>query len=84
MGRELAGLLQRPGVPENPPSSDDTASMLTVKQVARALHVHPQTVRGMIQRGEIYALRVGRVWRISRQDVIDQGHLAKNHNFGPR
>lgn len=83
MGRQLAGLLQRPSVPEKPPPSDDSASMLTVNQVARALHLHPQTVRGMIKRGEIYALRTGRVWRISRKDVIDLGHLAKNHNFGP-
>lgn len=82
MGSQLAGLLQRPGVPENPPPYDGTEAMLTVKQVARAFKAHPQTVRGMLNRGDLRGFRVGRVWRISRQEVIDKSGLPEDHDFG--
>ena len=39
--------------------------LLTVKQVAKDLQVHPSTVRRMIASGQLQAMRVGlRMWRI--------------------
>lgn len=40
-------------VPEN-------LSLLTIDQVADALHVHPQTVRGFFKRGELDYVKVGK------------------------
>ncbi len=37
---------------------------LKVDEVAKRLHVSPQTIRVMIERGELRAVRVGRVIRI--------------------
>lgn len=44
-------------------------SMLTIKEVARYLHVVPLTIYRMIDRGDLPAAKVGKVWRIRRQDV---------------
>lgn len=38
--------------------------LLTVEEAATELRVHPATVRRMIRRGEIAAVRVGRLWRV--------------------
>jgi len=41
----------------------------TVEQVSSFMGVHPQTVRNMIDRGELKAARVGRMYRISAPDL---------------
>lgn len=38
--------------------------LLTVDEAAAYLRVHPATVRSMIKRGDIAAIRVGRIWRV--------------------
>lgn len=43
--------------------------MLTVKEAAERLNVHPATVRRMILRGELPAKRVGRVYRVKAGDL---------------
>lgn len=43
--------------------------MLTVDQAASALAVHPETVRRMIKRGEIAAVKVARRWRINSNEL---------------
>ena len=45
--------------------------LMTVKEVARYLHVVQLTVYRMIDRGDLPAVKVGRVWRIRRQDLED-------------
>jgi excisionase family DNA binding protein len=47
----------------------DSNSLLTIKQVAKYLQVVPITVYRMIDRGDLKASKVGRVWRIRYQDV---------------
>lgn len=47
----------------------NSESMLTLKEVAGYLHVVPLTVYRMIDRGDLPAVKVGRVWRISKQDL---------------
>jgi len=37
---------------------------LTVSEAARLLSLHPVTVRRMARRGDLQAVRVGRLWRV--------------------
>jgi excisionase family DNA binding protein len=43
--------------------------MLTIRQVADEMKVHYETVRGWIQTGELVAVDIGRVYRISRTEL---------------
>ena len=45
--------------------------IMTVQEVADALRVSAETVRNLIQRGELQGFRVGRVWRV-RLDSVDR------------
>jgi excisionase family DNA binding protein len=45
--------------------------ILTVEEAAQYLKVDPVTIRNVIRRGELQALRVGRVYRIRRVDLDD-------------
>lgn len=54
----------------------NSESMLTLKEVARYLHVVPLTVYRMIDRGDLSAVKVGRVWRIRKQDL--QAYLERS------
>jgi excisionase family DNA binding protein len=45
--------------------------LMTVKEVARYLHVVQLTVYRMIDRGDLPAVKVGSRWRIRRQDLED-------------
>ncbi len=45
------------------------SAYLTVQECADLLAVHHKTIRGLIESGELPALRVGRVWRIARGDL---------------
>ena len=49
--------------------SDD--KMLTVRQVADQIQVNPETLRNWIRTGELDALDIGGVYRISRADLDD-------------
>jgi excisionase family DNA binding protein len=44
-------------------------ALLTVPQVAEALQVTPQTIRNWIDHGVLPAARIGRAFRIRREDV---------------
>ena len=44
---------------------------LTVRQVAQLLQVEPRTIRRNIERGDIPAKKIGRVWRIPQSFVIE-------------
>lgn len=44
----------------------DEYNTITVEEAARALRVHPRTIRRICERGELRAIRVGRQWRIDR------------------
>jgi excisionase family DNA binding protein len=45
--------------------------VLTIKEVARALRVSEDTVRRMIDSGELQAFKVHNQWRV-RKDVLDR------------
>ncbi len=38
--------------------------LLTVEQAAERLQLHPETVRRQLKRGELRAIKRGRVWRV--------------------
>jgi excisionase family DNA binding protein len=46
--------------------------LLSVTEAADRLHVHPATVRRMIARGDLSAVRVGRVWRVDPLELEPQ------------
>lgn len=54
----------------------DQETMLTIREVAKYLHVVPLTVYRMIDRGDLPAIKVGRVWRIRQQDL--QAYLDRS------
>ena len=45
--------------------------MLTVREVAERLRLHPRTVYNMAKRGEIPAMKIARRWRF-RASVIEE------------
>ena len=45
--------------------------LLTVKEVAEYLRVTPVTAWRWCQQGVIPAFRIGRTWRIRREDLLD-------------
>ena len=44
-------------------------ALLSVREVADALGVHPETIRRLIHDGRLDAIRVGRVLRIDRAEL---------------
>lgn len=45
--------------------------MCTSRQAAQALNSNEKTVRQLIDSGELFAVRLGRVWRVPKQSLID-------------
>jgi excisionase family DNA binding protein len=54
---------------------DDPDGLISVREVAEQLGVHPETIRRLIHDGRLDAVRVGRVLRVHRQAV--DGFLAR-------
>ncbi len=42
---------------------------LAVREVAKRLKLHPETIVRYIRQGELPALKFGRVWRMERKEV---------------
>ena len=56
-----------------PTAADEFAQlepMLSPKRAAKALSVSERSVVNMIHSGHIYAVRMGKLWRISRDEVM--------------
>ena len=47
-----------------PPASEPDPEFLTAHEVARRARVSYETIRGMITRGELQAVRVGKLYRV--------------------
>ena len=45
--------------------------LFTPEQVAQFLQLHPMTILRMIKKKEIKAMRIGRVYRIMKEDLDD-------------
>ena len=53
-----------------PDNQDDLPMVLRVSEVAEVLRVDPDTVYSMVRRGELPVIRVGRVFRFSRDQLM--------------
>lgn len=51
------------------PTRPDPEQRIGVPEAARALDVHPDTVRSLIHAGQLPALRVGQRFKIRRGDL---------------
>jgi excisionase family DNA binding protein len=59
-------------------------SLMTLREVAKYLHVVPLTVQRMIYRGDLPAIKVGSRWRIRRQDLEDYLKRSTSHPKEPK
>ncbi len=49
---------------------NNTKDILTLKELQELLHIGKNTALRLVQNGEIEAFRVGKQWRIARENVI--------------
>ncbi len=56
-------------LPENDSPGLSTDPLWTVEEVADYLQLQPETIRCMARRGELPALKIGKVWRFQRQAI---------------
>ena len=49
---------------------NNTKDILTLKDIQELLHIGKNTALRLVQSGEIKAFRVGKQWRIARENVI--------------
>jgi excisionase family DNA binding protein len=52
---------------KNPGTANDP--LWTVEDVADYLQLQPETIRSMARRGELPALKIGKVWRFQKQAI---------------
>ena len=57
-------------------------NLLTIDETAELLRVHPVTIRRMVRRGDIPALKIGKVYRIDATDL--KPRLAPKPQRAPR
>jgi excisionase family DNA binding protein len=50
-------------------SMDYTSPLWTVEEVAGFLKLQPETVRSMARRGELPAIKLGKVWRFRKTAI---------------
>ena len=48
--------------------------MYTVQELAKILSLHPKTVQRFIREGKIKATKIGREWRVQKEDLRDFAH----------
>jgi excisionase family DNA binding protein len=55
----------------------DSPPLLTIDEVADYLKIKPSTVRAMCRRGELPAIKVGRIWRVNQYQLNEK--ILKNN-----
>lgn len=64
-------------------SQNNSQELMSIAECARLLNVHPNTIRNLIIRGEIKAVRIGeRVVRIKREDFEQATTPYKGGEYG--
>jgi excisionase family DNA binding protein len=56
--------------------------MLTVETAAAALSVHPETIRRLIKRGQLQAIKIGKSYRIAESAIIAIQQPQKKEESG--
>lgn len=59
-----------------------TTPMLTIHAVAEKLSVDERTVRELIRKNELRAIKVGKEWRVMEEDF--DAYVETHANFGTR
>ncbi len=77
----------QPVVPSRPQSHPSVrsveAALLTTREAADLLHVHPRTVQRLVERGELAAVHVGTAVRFERTDIADLTARLKSRSARP-
>ena len=73
-----------PSRPQSHSSAESTtAALLTTREAADLLQVHPRTVQRLVERGELAAVHVGTAVRFDRSDLADLTARLKSRGSGP-
>jgi len=51
--------------------SFSNGTLLKVEEVAQILRLKPETIRAMARRGDIPAIKLGRVWRFRKSSISE-------------
>jgi PTS system nitrogen regulatory IIA component len=54
---------------KNHPTASPADPLWTVDDVATYLKLQPETIRSMARRGELPALKIGKVWRFQKHAI---------------
>lgn len=54
--------------------------LLTVEEVAEYLKMNPQVIRRWLREGKLPGSKIGRAWRVSKQDIDDMIKKSGNTN----
>ena len=57
---------------------EETEPLLTVHELSRYLRLEPQTIRTLARDGKIPALKIGRIWRFRRTEILQALKQAQN------
>ena len=49
---------------------ENLPDIMTIKELANFLKIHPRTINRAIEKGELEAFKAGRDWRIEKESVI--------------
>jgi excisionase family DNA binding protein len=66
-----------------PPEASAEVALLTTREAAKLLHVHPRTVQRLVERGELAAVHVGAAVRFDRADLVDLTARLKSRAAAP-
>jgi excisionase family DNA binding protein len=58
-------------VPDNNTGGSNLAQIMTTKEIAKYLKLHPITICKLAGGGKIPCIRIGKVWRFDK-DVVDE------------
>lgn len=71
--------LLTPGVQNENNPAQASESLWTVDEVAEYLKLQPETIRSMARRGELPAIKLGKVWRFTKTAIHEK--LNANIDF---
>lgn len=65
-------------------SQPDPLDLLTIKEVSEKLKLSPLAVRRILAKGDLRAFKVGKEWRLRRQDLLDWMESNSNQKPAPK
>jgi excisionase family DNA binding protein len=68
---------------EKAPAASKAPALLTTREAADALRVHPRTVQRLVERGQLNAVHLGTAVRFDLADIADLTDRLKHRAAGP-